>query len=144
MMTEISNKLYGILNSVFDLYSRTLEMHWNVEGMMFPSYHKFFETLYQDVHSSIDPLAEEIRALGQYVTLDMSKSILPESKSITGNKVQDMLKELDLCNEVVIQSYTNAFELANDKKLHGLCDFLSGMIDMHTKHKWMIRSCLND
>ena len=41
--------------------------HWNVEGPDFAQYHEFFETIYVDVDSYIDPLAENIRKLDCYV-----------------------------------------------------------------------------
>ena len=40
--------------------------HWNVEGPDFSEYHELFETIYVDVDSAIDPIAENIRKLDAY------------------------------------------------------------------------------
>ena len=65
-MEELINKMKVVLASSFAFYLKAHNFHWNVEGVNFPQYHEFFGNLYEEVHSAIDKIAEEIRALDAY------------------------------------------------------------------------------
>jgi DNA-binding ferritin-like protein len=51
-----------------------------------------------------------------------------------------MCFELSKDNEIILADLNVAFDLASEMKLQGLADFLSGRIDTHNKHAWMLRS----
>jgi starvation-inducible DNA-binding protein len=135
----------SLANSI-EFYSRAHGMHWNVEGMFFPVYHKFFAKIYEEVYGAIDTFAEEIRACGGYVgygTAFVSKTnMIPETKQIMGNDVAEMITELQMSNAIVLKSLNSCFQLAENAKNQGLMDFLAARIDAHSKHGWMIDSCL--
>jgi starvation-inducible DNA-binding protein len=145
----VNNALIKTLNQAladsFEFYARAHGMHWNVEGTLFPLYHKFFGDIYLEVYGAIDIFAEEIRAAGGYVgygTDHFSKSnVLPDTKQIMGSDLVAMLNELDMSNEIVLKSLNAAFSLAEKDNAQGLMDFLAARIDAHKKHAWMIKSC---
>ena len=70
--------------------------HWNVKGMFFPQLHEFFGNLYEEIYSSIDKFAEEIRALNSYTPgsfkrfLELSK-ITDEERIISANEMLSQL-----------------------------------------------------
>jgi len=61
---DIAQKLAGVLSDVVTAKYIFQGYHWNVLGPDFGEYHEFFSTLYEDVNSSIDPLAENILKVG--------------------------------------------------------------------------------
>jgi starvation-inducible DNA-binding protein len=120
-------------------------MHWNVTGINFPVYHRFFAKIYEEVYAAIDPFAEQIRAVDQFapsIRQCLEQSTLPESEELSGSKEFLMLKELDICNELVLKSLNIAFDEATAAKEQGLADFIAARLDAHRKHGWMIKSCM--
>lgn len=142
-MIEQLNK--ALANSI-EFYSRAHGMHWNVEGMFFPVYHEFFSVIYSEVYAAIDAFAEEIRSAGGYVGYGNSfvakTNMLPETQQLMGNEVKNMLAELQMSNAIVLKSLEMCFDLATSANKQGLVDFLASRIDAHSKHGWMIDSCL--
>lgn len=138
-LQEIMKKL---LADTFAMYLKTHNYHWNVEGPLFAQYHDFFAGLYTELHGAVDPIAEQIRALDTYAPgsftrfmelTDISdETSIPEPVSMATNLLND--------NEKVLASLNVAFKLANKFDKQGLADFITGRIDIHTKHAWMLRS----
>jgi starvation-inducible DNA-binding protein len=114
--------------------------HWNVEGQDFSQYHGLFAEIYEDVYSAIDPLAEDVRKLGEYAPYTLSKftslrtiepkDVKPEPKA--------MAKELLRINEGLIESVNKAFKEAEKAGEQGIMDFLAGRDDMHKKWRWQL------
>ena len=53
--------------SVFALYLKAHNYHWNVEGPDFAQYHSFLEGIYNELWLSVDAIAEHIRTTKAYV-----------------------------------------------------------------------------
>jgi starvation-inducible DNA-binding protein len=141
-METMIDLLKKTLADTFTMYLKAHSFHWNVEGPNFPQYHEFFGDLYEELHSAIDPLAEEIRALNSYAPGSMTRFLeMTEIKeqTIIPSAIA-MATELLSDNEVVLEDLKIAFEVAEEFKLHGLSDFISGRLDVHNKHAWMLRS----
>ena len=118
--------------------------HWNVEGRNFVQLHDLFGDIYEEVHESIDVFAEQIRAVNAYVpgTLE-ALSILTavdESEGVLSDV--DMISKLLSDSEKMSKMFGVVIQKAEDLKLYGLVDFLSGRQDAHNKHSWMLRSIL--
>jgi starvation-inducible DNA-binding protein len=130
------------LADTFVMYLKVHSFHWNVEGPNFPQYHKFFGKLYEELHDSIDPIAEEIRALNAYAPGSLTRYL--ELAEVQDQ--QNILAPVAMCfeilkdNEIVLADLNVAFDVASELKLQGLADFLSTRIDVHNKHAWMLRS----
>lgn len=142
-MTLIDS-LKVVLAENFALYLKAQYYHWNVEGSDFYQLHEFFGDLYEEIYSSIDKFAEEIRALNSYTPgsfkrfLELSK-ITDEERIISAN---EMLSQLLRDNATYINTLTQAFKQAEIEKEIGLSNFIQDRIDQHKKHAWMLRSFL--
>ena len=144
-MDELKTALRIVLADKFFMYFKTHSYHWNVEGMFFSQFHDFFGNIYQDVYSSIDTAAEELRALDEYAPISIEEihtfKTVQEDDDKPAN-VSVMLQNLQTANSKVIDSLNKLFELANAQNEQGLADWAAGRLDSHKKHAWMIRSSL--
>ena len=143
-MNELVMSLRVLLGNTFVMYFKAQSHHWNVEGINFSQFHDFFGKLYEDVYGSIDHIAEEIRAMGEYAPRTISeiyeyKTLNEGNVSVT---VEQMLQDLQNANDGVLESLNKSMEIATRENKQGLADFLAGRIDIHEKHGWMIRSHL--
>jgi len=128
----------------FALYLKAQYYHWNVEGSDFYQLHEFFGDLYEEIYSSIDKLAEEIRSLnayapGSFERFSQLSKIRGEDRIISSD---EMLSQLLEDNATYINTLTEAFKLAEEEKEIGLSNFIQDRIDQHKKHAWMLRSFL--
>lgn len=117
--------------------------HWNVKGSNFPQYHDLFGEIYEDAHSSVDPLGENILKLGYDApfTLATFAAMSELSGAATDmNTCEAMAYDLYKSNEVVLRKYKAAFQVANAANEQGIADFLAGRIDMHDKWSWQLKS----
>ncbi len=144
-MDELKTALRIVLANKFFMYYKAQSYHWNVEGMFFSQFHDFFGELYQEVYSSIDQTAEELRALDEYAPISIeelhSYKTIQEDEDKPEN-ISAMLSNLQDANTKVIDSLNKLFELADKANEQGLADFAAGRLDSHKKHAWMIRSSL--
>lgn len=140
-MTCVDN-LKTLLSSVYAFSIKTQQFHWNVESEDFAQYHEFFQELYEEVYSSIDTIAEHIRALKAYSPGSMERFM--ELSQIKGQlqipSCPLMFKELMDNNDVLIAILKQSIESAKLEKHYGLENFLSERLDIHEKHAWMLRS----
>jgi len=133
------------LANTFVMYFKTQGFHWNVEGIHFSQYHSFFGDLYDDLYGAVDPLAENVRKLGEYAPRSLTEiykySTLTES-DLVGTDVKEMLNSLLTDNTEVLNSLNRTFALANTANEQGLADYIAARIDAHKKHEWQLRSSL--
>lgn len=141
-MDELVEQMKVALASVFAFYLKAQYFHWNVEGPNFPQYHEFFGNLYEEVYGSVDPFAEEIRALGAYApgSLVRFKELSKVEDEINIPNSMTMIRELTLDNQMIIDMLENINKLANDNNKSGLSNFIEDRIDKHSKHGWMLRA----
>jgi starvation-inducible DNA-binding protein len=115
--------------------------HWNVEGQDFAQYHDLFANIYEDLDSSIDPIAENIRKMGAYAPFTLSR--LSALRSISdvdpGTPAeQPMAVALLKMNEAILKSIMIAFDAAMKENQQGIANFLAERQDMHMKWKWQL------
>lgn len=143
-MDELIQSLKKAHANNFAFYMKAQGYHWNVEGLLFSQFHNFFGSLYEDVQGAIDPMAEEIRALGSYApfTMEQLDALRSIRGSVDSSNPIEMTSDLLTANNIMIANLTETFKLANDLNKQGLADFIAGRIDAHEKHGWMLRSTL--
>jgi starvation-inducible DNA-binding protein len=143
--TDLVEKLSRLLSDVVIMKSITQGYHWNVKGIEFTQMHELFQEIYEDLDSSVDPLAEDIRKLGYdapyFLTDFLEMSSLGDIPRLSGDPVQ-MLESLLNLNTAVNACVLSAFELADACNEQGIADFLAGRDDMHKKWGWYLRSSL--
>ena len=144
MKEQLVEQMKVVLADTFALYLKTHQFHWNVEGADFPQYHEFLENLYTEVYGSVDKIAEEIRALGEYAPGSFTRfKELTSIKDNTGApSAVEMFTELQGDNQMVLSSIMTAYNFANQYNEIGLSNFLQDRYDAHKKHNWMISSIL--
>lgn len=117
--------------------------HWNVTGINFSDYHKFFEGMYDDSAENIDEIAERIRMLWSKTQANMKffleRSFLSEETNLELSSA-DMVKSLLSDTEQTIREMRNAIEVISETNDSGTEDFLIALIQKHEKTSWMLRS----
>lgn len=144
-MDQLELTLNNVLANAFIMYFKAHSYHWNVECKNFSEMHEFFGDLYEEVHASVDVIAEEIRAYDKYAPISLMelynhKTIMEDADKPTN--VDQMLVRIGAANESVIESLNKLFKDATAANEQGLADFAAGRLDIHKKHGWMIRSYL--
>lgn len=140
-MNELISQMNVVLADAFTFYLKAHNYHWNVEGSNFPSYHKFLGDLYEEVHSSVDDIAEKIRTLDAYApgSLESFKQLATTNQATT-LKPLAMMRDLAEDNKRLLYSLTRAYDLAEYQKELGVSNFLQDRIEAHKKHGWMLNS----
>lgn len=141
-METLQELMKKVLADTFAMYLKAHNFHWNVEGPNFVQYHDFFSNLYTELHGAVDPIAEQVRALDAYAPGSLTRFL-----ELTGIECElnvpmagEMMRKLAADNEIVLATLNMAFKLATKLEQDGLADFLSGRIDTHKKHAWMLKS----
>lgn len=144
-MEQLELTLNNVLANAFIMYFKAQSYHWNVECKNFAEMHGFFGGLYEDVYTSTDVIAEEMRACGYYAPSSLME--LYNYKTITEDaekpaSVDQMLVRIGAANDSMIESLNKLFKDATAADEQGLADFAAGRLDVHKKHGWMIKSFL--
>lgn len=139
----LKDDLKGLLSDVVSFYFRAHGHHWNVEGEDFAQYHELFETIYSDAYSSIDPIAENIRKLGDYAPFRLERfnslAKIPDSSS-TKTDPKVLAKDLLKANDYLVERYRNLYTVAEDEKEFAIANFLADRLDMHQKWSWQLKA----
>ena len=143
-MEELVEKMKVVLASTFAAKLKAQSYHWNVIGSDFPQLHEFFATIYEDYEGAVDTLAEHIRQLDAFApaTLGRMKElsvIIEDEKIPTSDK---MLSNLQVCNENLMNTVVEAYNMAESQKKFGLSNYLQDRITSHEKLNWMIKATL--
>ena len=143
-MDELVQAMKKALADTFAFYLKAHGFHWNVEGRTFCQDHTFFGTIYEEVYSSLDRFAEEIRTMDAYAPASFARfseltTIEDEIKILNA---QGMYEKLLEDNSIVMASVEQAYELAEAAHNHGLSNFLAERQDAHAKHAWQLRATL--
>jgi len=120
--------------------------HWNVKGVLFSQYHKFFQKIYEDYDAAIDPTAENIRKLD----VD-AKFMLPEfvaeteidATFIGGDPVQLSLAVYK-ANEILLKEIVTTLDCADDLNQQGIYNFLADLQDRFSKWHWQLGAVIGD
>ena len=135
-------KLY--LASNFALYLKTHNAHFNVTGMFFPQLHELFKEQYEDLWSAFDNIGENIRKLDAFVPANLGDfkkySVVDEFDLPLPAK--DYIERLYMDHERMIILLDKVFKLAEAENKQADMDFIAGRIDMHSKHRWILKSML--
>ncbi|MNJ93398.1 DNA protection during starvation protein 2 [compost metagenome] len=125
------------------LQLKTQNFHWNVEGPLFFSLHKLFESQYTELQASVERVAEVIRAhhakapgsFRDFIKL----ALIDESPldPITSHQMIEILNKDHVTMASRLREHLEEAEEANDSPAVTLYEDL---ITFHEKAAWMIRS----
>ena len=144
---NIAHTLNTLLADEYILYTKTLNYHWNVRGIMFNDLHLFFEKQYRQLFDVIDDVAERVRSIGQRslgtLTEFQTHSRFAQEDAITPEG-KEMIKNLLNDHETIIRSLrTDIDQTANIYQAIGTSNFLTELLEKHEKMAWMLRSYLS-
>jgi len=120
--------------------------HWNVKGVLFSQYHEFFEEIYQDYDSAIDPTAENIRKLDVDAPFMLPEFVADteiEATFIGGDPVQLSLA-IYKANEILLKEIVTTLECADDLNQQGIYNFLADLQDRFSKWHWQLGTVIGD
>lgn len=125
------------------LLLKTQYCHWNIEGPLFFSLHKLFETQYTEIFSLVDRCAEMIRALksktpGSFKEFKELSSI----QEITGEKfsANQMIETLTQDHTNLTISLKSRLQASEEAEEPSATVLYEDLIEFHEKAAWMIRS----
>jgi starvation-inducible DNA-binding protein len=83
--------------NAFVLYANYKHYHWQTFGPLFRDLHKLFDTLADDVHSTLDELAERVRMIGQDPPAHLLESAdrASVSRAAPHSNMREMVEEAD-------------------------------------------------
>jgi starvation-inducible DNA-binding protein len=141
---QIAEALGKLLADTYVLYSTTHSFHWNVSGPNFPQLHELFGAQYNELWTSLDEMAERIRALGVLApSSGKAMAALSSIKEADGvPTANDMIKALLEGHEAAIKTARPIIELAQGGGDEGTADLVIGRIQAHEKAAWMLRATL--
>ncbi|NBR23445.1 MAG: DNA starvation/stationary phase protection protein [Micrococcales bacterium] len=140
----LADSLKILLATNFAYYLKAHGFHWNVEGPDFSELHGFFQEIYEDAYSAIDPTAEYIRYLGEYSPASFER--FSELTEISGQtkipRARLMLEELKANNDQMLDLLNRCFAEANDANEQGIANFIAERLSAHGKYRWQLTSYL--
>ena len=139
---KLVEQLKVVLASVFSVYLKAHNYHWNVVGPNFAQYHDFFGTVYQDIHASVDDFAEQIRILGAVSPGSLKRfselSIITDEIAVPSPKF--MFIRLASDNLAIIDQLKTTRKMAEEVEEYALVSFLEARLEYHKKLQWMLTS----
>ena len=141
--TPLVDALNEVLSNAVVLYFTAHRAHWNVEGQDFFEYHSLFETIYEDIYDSLDPLAENVRKLGSFpVNLSDMEDTAEFEDDSSSSDAHALALDLYNKNDAFIQMIKTLFDVATSANEQGIANFVAERIDMHEKWAWQLKSSL--
>ena len=139
--------LQALLADEYVLYTKTRNAHWNVSGPHFNHLHKFFEDQYDALAESVDEVAERIKQIGGHATGTLAEYLkltrleeAPGKVFSADEYVSGLLKDHE---SLVRQLRKDIDTIGSKHKDTGTSDFLTGLMESHEKHAWMLRASLD-
>jgi starvation-inducible DNA-binding protein len=146
-LLSVAKLLNNILADEYVLYTKTRNAHWNVQGANFMELHKFFESQYDVIDSTIDDVAERVRSLGHFAIGSM-KDFLAIARLLENHdnftQPKSIIETLLADHETIIRILRkDAAACANEYGDLGTSDFLTGIMEQHEKMAWMLRAYIS-
>ena len=142
----LTDNLKTLLGTQFAYYIKAHQFHWNIESPDFYQYHNFFQAIYEDAYSAVDPIAEYIRSLGEYAPGSLERflelSIIKGQTKIPRAKL--MIEELLANSDQLIDLLNQCFADAEQENKQDVANFIAERLSQQNKFAWQLRSSLKD
>ena len=142
----LSDALKQFLATTYAYTIKAQYLHWNVEGPDFGQLHKFFQKIYEDAYSAIDPTAEYIRTEEEYAPGSFER--FQELSVIAGQtmvpRARLMLQELLADTQTMKDLSKSLFDAAAEVGREDIANFAAERQSQHGKYMWQIKSYLKD
>jgi starvation-inducible DNA-binding protein len=140
---DLITSLRTLLANNVSVYFRAHGYHWNVKGINFSQYHDFFQKIYEDLYSAIDPTGEWLRKLNvdaDYQLVDFIENRDIENPAVKPVNAIQMVKDLYNAIEALNESTESCLKVATQEDEQGLINFLGERIDMLDKWEWQLKT----
>jgi starvation-inducible DNA-binding protein len=141
---DVRRPVEKILNSILAneavLSQKTRRAHWNSSGSGFLGLYIFLETQYKQLNEIVDKIAERTRILGG-IALGSFEEFLEETQ--IENRPSQIPEILHLLadHETVTRSLREDIrKCSEDYEDEGTVELLVGVLSLHEKMAWMLRS----
>jgi starvation-inducible DNA-binding protein len=138
--------LKTLLGTQFAYYSKVHGFHWNIESPDFYQYHTFFQAIYEDAYSAIDPTAEYLRSLQEYAPGSLERflelSVIPGQSKVPRARL--MIEELLANSETMVELLNQCFAAATKENKQDIANFIAERLSQTNKFAWQLRSSLKD
>ena len=144
-------KLYKILSdtqaSLFVLFQKTWNYHWNITGPDFPQLHELLGSQYETMFEEVDRISEHMRYLNIRPVSTMTRMV--EVSTIdgpaNGNQVIDargMIEQLLADNQKIIQMFSDISEESEKQKSYATSNLIQDLMEAHGVNVYKLRSYL--
>jgi starvation-inducible DNA-binding protein len=142
----IADSLCEVLAGTYALQLQTQHAHWNVQGPLFDSLHKLFQTQYEEMQLAVDELAERIRVMGEVAPGTFSEflKLSPVKQKTNFKNAQDFVEFLMNGHETMIGACKKSVKVCEKAADEATADLLTERIASHGKVSWMLRATLQD
>lgn len=139
---ELVNAVAVCLSDAIVISLKIQGAHWNVIGPDFAQFHKFFQKIYEDVYSAVDPLAENIKKLGAITPsklVEFARMTNVEDTEV-GYTTIELAKDIQTANFIVLEHLKKTFKVAEMFDEEGIANLIAERIDMHAKWDWQLKA----
>ena len=143
---DLADELRELLGNIVSAKFLAHGAHWNVKGVLFSQYHEFFEEIYQDYDSAIDPIAENIRKLDVDAPFTLPQFVADteiDATFVGGDPVQLSLA-IYKANEILIGDVVEVLCTAEELAQQGIYNFLADLQDRFSKWHWQLGAVIGD
>ena len=143
---DLADELRELLGNIVSAKFLAHGAHWNVKGVLFSQYHEFFEEIYQDYDSTIDPIAENIRKLDVDAPFTLPQFVADteiDATFVGGDPVQLSLA-IYKANEILIGDVVEVLCTAEELAQQGIYNFLADLQDRFSKWHWQLGAVIGD
>ena len=140
---DVAHLLNLLLADEYLLYTKTLNYHWNVYGMVFHDFHKLFKEQYEALLDLADEIAERVRSLGHDSFGSMAEFSKHTRLKEQPGKVPDalsMIKNLLADHETIVRQMRADIDKCQELGDTGTNNFLTDLMERHEKFAWMLRA----
>ena len=145
-VSNLPEELSELLGTAVQFYFRAHGAHWNVKGADFSEYHKLFQKIYETAYKLIDPIAENLRKIGEVAPFRlaefMSLGHLQDAKP--GQDPMSLARDLLTANDIFLDQLSDVFDCATNYNQQGIANFIAGAIDDQQFYKWQLTASLGE
>jgi len=142
----LASELCSLLGNLVSAKFLAHGAHWNVKGVLFSQYHKFFRKIYEDYDAAIDPTAENIRKLDVDAPFTLPEFVAAtyiDATFIGGDPVQLSLA-IYKANEILLADIVELLDCADDLNQQGIYNFLADLQDRFSLWHWQLGTVIGD
>ena len=142
----LADLLKTYLASTFSYYLKSHMFHWDVEGPDFGELHTFFQAIYEDAYSAVDPIAEFIRTTEEYAPGSLSRfhELTQIQDQTKVPRARLMLEELLADTQTMKDLSKQVFDVSTQEGRDDVANFAADRLAAHGKYMWQIKSYLKN